>query len=63
MAMESGLIMNTGLIAWMAFPACWISCRMGRWPRFRWNSWRRMPTWPPASRFGIPFPGIEVLEG
>ena len=32
--MDSGLIINTGLIAWIGFPAWIINCRIGRCRRF-----------------------------
>ena len=38
LAIESGLIMKTGLIAWMASPALRTSCRIGRCRRFFWIS-------------------------
>ncbi|MNS98946.1 hypothetical protein D3C72_1333290 [compost metagenome] len=49
LAIESGLIIKTGLMAWTAEPARSISRRIGRWRVFFSNSLVRTPSCPPAS--------------
>src|ERR1017187_4098079 len=46
LAIDSGLIMKTGLIAWMALPAFAIRFRSGRKRPFFSNSCHRTAIWP-----------------
>ena len=46
-AIESGLIMKTGLMLWIALPASLMSRRTGKWRDFFWNSRRSTRSWPP----------------